>query len=64
MPKHYMHPVQKVETKHAFMGACGQLLMMFRDEITELEEGEAVMYMEQMKNQVLEFWNKQARGQN
>lgn len=59
-----MHPAQRTETKRAFMGACGQLLMLFRDELSELEESQAIEFMEKMKNQVLQYWNNQTRGQN
>ena len=59
-----MHPMQRIETKRAFMGACGQILFLFRDELSELEENDAVEQMEKMKNQVVQYWNNQSRGQN
>lgn len=59
-----MYPVQRLETKRAFMGACGQLLFMFRDEIAGIPEKEAIRQMERMKNQVVQYWSNQTREQN
>lgn len=47
-----MHPVQKKETKQAFFHACGQLLILMRDDVSELEEDKAVETMVDMTNQV------------
>lgn len=51
-----MHPTQKTETKRAFMGACGQLLMLLRDDLTELEEEKVIEVMESMQAQVLFYF--------
>lgn len=59
-----MHPVQKTETKRAFMGGCGQLLILLRDDVGDLEEEEAVEQIESMINQVQSFWLKETRQTN
>lgn len=59
-----MHPVQKIETKRAFMGGVGQLLFLMRDDMTELGDEEAMGVLESLKNQVGKYWNQQTRGSN
>lgn len=59
-----MHPTQKVETKRAFMGACGQMLILLRDELGALDEDIAVEQMKDMINQVQNFWQKQNNQTN
>lgn len=56
-----MHPVQAVETKRAFFGAWGQLLLLLRDDMPE-DEDEAVKILERMQDQVVNFWLKQKSG--
>lgn len=51
-----MSLVQSKETKRAFFGACGQLLILLRDDVGELEETEAIETMDDMINQVADFW--------
>lgn len=52
-----MHPVQRKETKQAFFGACGQLLVLFRDDIGDIEnENEAVQVMEDLFDQVTQYF--------
>jgi hypothetical protein len=55
-----MHPIQRQETKRAFMGAVGQMLVLLRDDLSELEEDVAVMHLENMTQQVGYFWEKQS----
>ena len=54
-----MHPVQRTETKRAFFGACGQLLMLFRDDLTQFDDDDAVELMQSMIDQTQDFWNEQ-----
>ncbi|WP_417867995.1 hypothetical protein [Xanthomarina gelatinilytica] len=57
-----MHPVQKVETKRAFFGACGQMLLLFRDNLATIEdEDRAVLTMEDLFNQVKIFWREETK---
>lgn len=46
MKEESMHPVQRVELKRAFFGAVGQLLLLMRDEISELPEDESLKVLE------------------
>jgi len=48
-----MHPEQKLQIKNTFFGAFGQLLLLMRDEITELEEDDAVKVLGELLNQVV-----------
>lgn len=56
-----MHPVQAVETKRAFFGACGQLLLLMRDDIPN-DEDEAINILQSMLDQVGKFWETQKPG--
>jgi hypothetical protein len=47
-----MHPAQRKETKQAFFGAIGQILLVLREDMYELSEDEAVQVMEGMINEV------------
>lgn len=64
LPEERMHPTQRVETKRAFMGACGQMLILMRDEIGALSEEEAVKIFEDLLNQVMIFWRGENKQQN
>jgi len=59
-----MHPIQKTETRRAFMGACGQMLIMLRDDISRLTEDEAVDVLDDMVSQVSDFLLKETNRQN
>lgn len=47
------------ELKRAFMGACGQILIMLRDDIAPLPEDQGVMIMDDLLNQVGAFWTEE-----
>jgi hypothetical protein len=50
---------QYTGTKRAFMGAIGQMLLLFRDDIGAIEnEAEAVAVMENLFEQVETFWKE------
>lgn len=53
-----MHPVQKKQLKEAFIGACGQMLVMLRDDLSKLDERDAIVEMSEMMNQVGRFFMK------
>lgn len=59
-----MHPVQKTETRRAFMGACGQMLILLRDDLGELEENKAIETMQDMINQVQLHFMKETNKLN
>lgn len=54
-----MHPVQRIETRRAFMGACGQMLIMLKEDMPENEE-EAIQVLDNMMEQVTMFWMAEA----
>ncbi|WZL88296.1 hypothetical protein VS868_11885 [Salinimicrobium sp. 3283s] len=55
-----MSYIQRLETKRAFYGACGQMLLLFRDNIGTIEdEYTAVTQMEKLFSQVQKFWKEQ-----
>lgn len=56
-----LHPVQLTETKRAFFGACGQLLILLRDDLSVFPEDTAVEIMQDMIRQVADFWNSQLK---
>lgn len=51
---------QWLETKRAFFGAVGQFLLMFRDEIAELEEDDAVEVMQKLLVETGDWWKRGA----
>jgi hypothetical protein len=51
-----MHPEQKIQTKQAFFGAIGQILLLLRDDMYECTEDEAVQIMEKMTNEVTQYF--------
>jgi hypothetical protein len=53
--------VQYIELKRAFFAACGQLLIMQRDEISEIEnEDEAVEVYQKQTEEIFDFWENEA----
>lgn len=60
LDKTLLSNTQYTELKRAFIGAAGQMLVMFRDYIGGIEnEGEAISVMESLFIQVGEFWKTQ-----
>lgn len=59
-----MHPEQKKQLKQTFYGASGQMLLLLRDEISKLEEDEAMAAFEDMMNQVQNFFLSQSNKSN
>lgn len=53
-----MHPQQKIQLKQTFFGAVGQTLILFKDELSNLEEDKAVWVMEDLLKQVSNFFNE------
>ena len=54
-----MSETQKTETRRAFYGACGQILILARDVISEMEERPAVATFQDLLKQVSVFWSKE-----
>jgi len=59
-----MHSVQRTETKRAFIGACGQILILLRDDLGALEESNAIETMKDMINQVGAYFMKETNKLN
>lgn len=59
-----MHPIQLIETKRAFFGACAQMLILLRDELTEFSDDQACDYLDAMLQQADDFWRQQVGRQN
>ena len=53
-----MGEAQRKETRQAFMGACGQMIFLLRDEVALLPENEAIEVLESMKRQVGDYFMK------
>lgn len=64
LKKENMHPVQRTETKRAFIGACGQMLILLRDDLGALEESKAIETMQDMMNQVGTYFMKETNKLN
>lgn len=50
-----MHTIQKTQLKQTFYMACGQMLMMMREDLSKLTEEEAVNILNDMWDQVYQF---------
>lgn len=59
-----MNPIQRIETKRAFIGACGQMLILLRDDLAALPEDVGVKEMQGMLNQVVYFFLAETNKQN
>lgn len=59
-----MPAVQQKELRRAFMGACGQILIMLRDDVGQLEENEAIFVLDDMINQISNFWLTETKRVN
>lgn len=53
-----MGEVQKKELRQCFFAACGQMFFLLRDDIAALDEDAAIATLENMKNQVMQFFLK------
>ncbi len=59
-----MSPVQLTETKRAFYGCAGQLLIATRDNFVNMTDEQCGEALDNMLNQVGEFWLKQKNRLN
>ena len=59
-----MHPQQKIQIKQAFFGAFGQAIMVMRDEVAAQDEDAAVYSMQDIMNQVQDFFLSETKRQN
>jgi hypothetical protein len=57
-----MGEVQKKETRQAFMGACGQMLILLQEDIGKMDVDAGVEAMVGMLDQVDEYFNKIVKG--
>lgn len=63
-----MPKVQETEMSKAFYGSAGQILIMIRDEVSELKEEDAVVVLDNMMDEIMKFWQDQVaeheKGEN
>ena len=59
-----MMPLQRKQLRQVFMGACGQMLLLLRDEVSELEEDKAIAVMQNMLNQISDYFLKETNKTN
>lgn len=59
-----MHPQQKKQIKETFFGTFGQVLILLRDDLSELPEDQGVEKMQSMLDQVGDFFLGQAKRSN
>ena len=55
---------QKRQLRQAFMGACGQMLLLLRDDVVGLSETDAIKTMENMITQVGNYFLKATNKNN
>jgi len=51
-----MHPQQEIQLRQTFFGASGQMLILLRDELSKLEEEKAMETLQDLINQVGNFF--------
>lgn len=59
-----MSEIQLQEIKRAFMGACGQMLLMFRDDITKLTDEQAIQTMQELLDEASKYWENETNYKN
>lgn len=60
-----MGSIQKTVMKNAFMGACGQMLILLQEDVGTIEnEDEAIEVLQHMKSQVGTYFLKEKGEQN
>ncbi len=59
-----MHSEQSKQLRQAFMGACGQLIILLRDDMAALPEKEGVKIMEAMLNEIVDYFLTLSGKQN
>lgn len=56
-----MSQMQADEMEKAFYGACGQMMVLLRDELPKLPEEEAIFTLQTMLEEVVTFWKEKSR---
>jgi hypothetical protein len=51
-----MHPIQKSETKKAFMGGFSSMVKLLREQISEMPEDDGVDALESINEQLKNYW--------
>lgn len=64
MNEEEMHPVQKQETKRAFISGMGHMMKLLYDDFADLDQEQAVMKLDDMFNQVNDFFKKESHKAN
>lgn len=59
-----MHPQQKIQLRQTFFGASGQMLILLRDELSKLEEVKAMETLQDLINQVGNFFLAETNKMN
>jgi len=59
-----MHPQQKIQLRQTFFGASGQILILLRDELSKLEEEKAMETLQDLINQVGNFFLAETNKMN
>lgn len=62
-----MHPDQKREMKRAFMGACSQMLLLYKEDLGNYADQNgpqgAVMVLANLLEQANDYWGKEMKEQ-
>lgn len=59
-----MHPQQKIQLRQTFFGASGQMIILLRDELSKLEEDKAMETLQDLINQVGNFFLAETNKMN
>ncbi|MCO5238852.1 MAG: hypothetical protein M9904_02245 [Chitinophagaceae bacterium] len=59
-----MPAIQKQETRRAFYGGCGHMLILLLNKISEMGDVEGALAIDDLLNQVGKFWITEANAHN
>ena len=59
-----MHPQQKKQLRQTFYGASGQMLILLRDELSKLDQEKAMETLQDLLNQVGNFFLSETNKMN
>lgn len=64
LPEEKMHRVQRIETKRAYYGAIGQLLVVLVEMADNTDEDESTEILDNLTEQVRDFWETEVANKN
>ena len=64
LKEYELPPIQRKEMRQIYMAACGQMLILLRDELSKLDEDIAIQKLQSMLSQVGSYFIDKEAKQN